>query len=77
MNKSRFLTISSLFPEARHKAALWVYVWAYTWACVSGVRLHNGVYEDLVLAIDPDMAMDTVNITHMEQKITVRQGFLT
>ncbi|ROT83907.1 putative epithelial chloride channel protein-like [Penaeus vannamei] len=51
--------------------------WAVTclvvWAGVSqvsvGVRLENGRYEDVVLAVDPAMGTDVISITDLEKKV--------
>lgn len=39
-----------------------------------GVRLENGRYEDVVLAVDPAMGTDVISITNLEKKVKVRNG---
>lgn len=46
-------------------------VWACVLACVASVRVENGAYQDLVVALDPLMAMDTLDVNQLQQKFTV------
>lgn len=40
-------------------------------ACTGGVRLENGVYEDLVVALDPTMESNTLDLTQLRMKFEV------
>lgn len=35
------------------------------------MRVENGVYEDLVVALDPTIEMDTLDLTTLQQKFQV------